>query len=333
MINGAKKAGIIGVGSAVPEKVLTNAYFEQIVDTSDEWIVTRTGIKERRIAAPGEASSDYGMRAGFKALDHAGVSPEELDLIICATVTADRVLPATASIIQDKIGAKNAAAFDLAAGCSGFVYGLAVAAGMIASGIHEKILVIGVDLLSRITDYQDRSTCVLFGDGAGAAVVAPAEDHGLLSFVLGSDGSGAELLKVDAGGSLMPASEETVRERRHFIQMAGQEVFKFAVKIMADASIQALEKCGIAPEDVDLFIPHQANTRIIESAARRLGIPEEKVFVNVHKYGNTSAASIPIAIDEAVREGRLKKGDVMVAVGFGAGLTWAASVIKWGINP
>ncbi|MEN6520236.1 MAG: beta-ketoacyl-ACP synthase III [Armatimonadota bacterium] len=325
-----RRAGIIGTGSSVPEKVLTNEYFEKIVDTSDEWIVSRTGIKERRMAPKEEAASDLGSRAASAALKHARISPGEIDLVICATVSGDMPLPSTASIIQHKIGAVNAAAFDLAAGCSGFVYGMSVASGFIGSGIYNKVLVVGVDLLTRLIDFEDRSTCVLFGDGSGAAVLAPTDDdHGILSVLLGSDGSGAELLKIEAGGSRMPTTQETVQTRQHSIKMAGPEVFKFAVKIMGDASAKALEQCGLTPEDIDLFVPHQANLRIIDSAARRLKLPPEKVFVNVHKYGNTSAASIPIALDEAVRAGKLKKDDLVVVVGFGAGLTWAANVIKW----
>jgi 3-oxoacyl-[acyl-carrier-protein] synthase-3 len=332
MIDSIRRAGIIGIGSAIPDQVLDNAYFEKIVDTNDEWIVGRTGIRERRIAPRDQAASDLGARAAQAALAKAGMSADEIDLVICATITGDMPFPATASIIQNKIGASRAAAFDLSAGCSGFVYGLSVASGFVSSRMYEKVLVVGSDLLSRMTDYEDRATCILFGDGAGAAVVTPAEDHGILSFVLGSDGSGAELLKVEAGGSRCPTTAETVANKQQFIFMAGQEVFKFAVKIMGEASIQALNKCGLTPHDVDLFIPHQANVRIIDSAARRLGISPDKVFVNVHKYGNTSAASIPLAMDEAMREGRLKKGDIVVAVGFGAGLTWAANVIKWGID-
>ena len=325
-----RRAGIVGIGSAVPEKVLTNEYFEKIVDTSDEWIVTRTGIKERRMASAEESASVLGLKAARAALEHAKVSPDELDLVVCATVSGDMPFPSTASIIQNKIGAENAAAFDLAAGCSGFVYGISVASGFISSGIYNKVLVIGVDLLTKLTDFEDRATCVLFGDGAGAAVIAPTDnDHGILSILLGSDGSGAELLKIRAGGSKIPTSLETVKAKQHYIEMSGREVFKFAVKIMGDASLQALEHCGLTPEDVDLFIPHQANIRIIESAAKRLGLPAEKVFINVHKYGNTSSASIPIALDEAVRDGKLKKDDLIVVVGFGAGLTWAANVIRW----
>lgn len=332
-MNSVRRAGIVGIGSALPEKVLNNEYFESIVDTSDEWIVTRTGIKERRVAVDGECASQLAARAAEQALNNAGISAEELDLIICATISGDMPLPATASIVQEKIGAKKAAAFDLSAGCSGFVYALTTANSFVCSGTYNKVLVVGVDLLSKVTDYTDRTTCILFGDGAGAVIVAPTDgSHGILSTVLGSDGAGAELLKIEAGGSRMPITVEAIETRQHCIKMAGSEVFKFAVRIMGDASLQALEKCGLTPEDVDIFIPHQANIRIIESAARRLNLPPEKIFVNVQKYGNTSAASIPIAMSEAMQEGRLKPGDVVVMVGFGAGLTWAASVVKWGIS-
>jgi 3-oxoacyl-[acyl-carrier-protein] synthase III len=333
MTDGKRRAGIAGVGSSIPDTVLTNEYFEKIVETSDEWIVSRTGIKERRKVSDGEAASDVASRAAVSALECAGMAAGDLDLIVCATVTGDMPLPATASIIQDKIGAVKAAAFDIQAGCSGFVYGLACATNFIETGMYDNVLVIGVDLLSTITDYEDRTTCVLFGDGAGAAVLTPAKgDEGILGTVLGSDGSGGTFLKVEAGGSKLPTTVETVEARQHYVRMDGKDVFRFAVKIMGDATVEVLEKCGISAEDVDLFIPHQANIRIIDAAARRLNLPPEKVFVNVQKYGNTSAASIPIAIDEAAREGRLKKGDIVLLVGFGAGLTWAASVIKWGID-
>lgn len=332
METSTRRAGIVGIGSSVPDQVCTNAYFEKIVETSDEWIVTRTGIKERRMAAPEDAASDVGARAAIAALKNAGVEAAEIDLIICATVTGDMPFPATASIIQEKIGAGKAGAFDLGAGCSGFVYGLSTAAAFVNSGTYKKVLVVGVDILSRLTDYEDRTTCILFGDGAGAAVVAMVEDgYGILTSVLGSDGSGADWLRVPAGGSRLPSTVETVQARENFIKMSGSEVFKFGVKIMGDTAIEALKQCGLTPEDVDLFVPHQANSRIIDSATRRIGVPPEKVFMNVEKYGNTSAASIPIAIVEAAQEGKLKKGDLLVLVGFGAGLTWAASVIRWGI--
>lgn len=325
-----RQAGIIGVGSAVPDKILTNADIEKIVDTTDEWIKSRSGISERRIAEDGAAASDFATKAGEAALASAGIAATDLDLIIVATVTSDTPLPSTASIVQHRLGSARTPAFDMQAGCSGFVYALSIANGMVASGMHNNVLVIGVDMLSRVTNWEDRSTCVLFGDGAGAVVVSAVDDgDGILSFCLGSDGSGADLLTIKAGGSKMPASAQTVADHLHCIEMSGREVFKFAVRIMGDAAVEALEKCGLTPADVDLFIPHQANIRIIEAAARRLELPWEKVFVNVHKYGNTSAGSIPLATDEAYRSGVLKKGDTLVLVGFGAGLTWAASTLKW----
>lgn len=323
-------AGIIGLGSAVPRKVVTNHDLESLVDTTHEWIVERTGIVERRIAEDGTAASDLGLEAARKAIESAGLSPTDIDLIIVATFTADHPLPSTSCIIQEKLGATNAAAFDLAAGCSGFVYGVATATSFVRCGIYRNVLVVGVDLLSRVTDWSDRTTCVLFGDGAGAAVVAPVDDGDeLLDFVLGSDGGGKDALKIDAGGSRNPVTMQKIEERQHFISMNGREVFRFAVKIMGDASVKVLDKAGLTPDDVDLFVPHQANIRIIDSAARRLKLPAEKVFVNVQKYGNTSAASIPLALTEAYSQGLMKKGDVIVMVGFGAGLTWAAGVMKW----
>lgn len=321
--------GIIGIGSYVPEKILTNADLEKIVDTDDEWIVERTGIRERRIAAPEQATSDLAVEAGKKALADAGIAPEEIDLVLLATCTPDMPIAATACIVQSKLGCTNAAAFDLIAACSGFVYGVEMAGGLIASGVHKTILVIGAETMSRFTDYEDRNTCVIFGDGAGAVVLKSVEQgYGLLGTYLGAQ-SGAEYLKVHAGGSRCPASKETVENRQHYMFMNGNEVFKFAVKIMGEASVKALENAGVEPEDVDWLIPHQANIRIIQSAAKRLKMPMEKVIVNVERYGNTSAASIPLAMDEAYRAGKLKEGDLLVIVGFGAGLTWAASVIKW----
>lgn len=324
-------AGIVGIGSFVPKTVLTNADLEKMVDTTDEWIVTRSGIRQRHIIGEEDiVVSDMGIEAAKRALESAGITAEQIDLIICATITADMPFPSTACIIQDKIGAANAAAFDMQAGCSGWVYALSTAAQFIRSGTYDHVLVIGADALSKCTDWTDRSTCVLFGDAAGAAVLSPvAEGDGVLATYLGSDGSGGEYLKIDAGGSKLPASEETVRNRRHYIQMAGREVFKFAVKIMGEASLRVLDMCGLTHDDVDIFVPHQANTRIIDAAAQRLDLPPEKVFLNVQNYGNTSAASIPLALDEAYRAGKIKQGDVVVVVGFGAGLTWASGVLKW----
>lgn len=327
-------AGISGIGSYAPPKVVTNADLEKIVETTDEWIVSRSGIKERHVVEPGVAVSDLAIEAANKALVSAGMTADQIDLIICATITGDMPFPSTACIVQDKIGAKKASAFDLQAGCSGWVYALATGSQFIKAGMYDNVLVIGVDALSTCTDWTDRSTCVLFGDAAGAAVLTPVDaDTGVLHVHLGSDGSGAELLKIDAGGSRMPTTEETVKAGGQFIKMEGREVYKFAVKILGEASVKALEACDMTPEDVDLFVPHQANIRIIEGAAHRLKLPPEKVYINVQNYGNTSAASIPLALDEAYRSGRIKAGDTVVVVGFGAGLTWAAGVLKWTLPP
>jgi 3-oxoacyl-[acyl-carrier-protein] synthase-3 len=323
-------AGIVGVGSYAPTRRLTNSELEKMVDTSDEWIRTRTGISERRICEDGFPTSEIAIIAARRAIAQAGISPEDIDLIICATVTPDMMFPATACIIQDKLGASRAAAFDLEAGCSGFMYALAVGTQFIESGAYETILVCGADSLTKITDWDDRNTCVLFGDGGGAMVLRRAEEgYGVLSFQLGADGSGGELLKMPAGGSLMPASRDTVDRHLHTIKMAGNEVFKFAVKVMGEAAVKALEKAHIRPDEVQCFIPHQANMRIIEAAARRLGIGMDRVFVNLAKYGNTSCGSIPLALGEALELGRIKKGDIIVMVGFGAGLTWASNVMRW----
>ena len=328
-----QRAGIVGIGSYVPDRVLTNADLEKMVDTSDEWILTRTGISERRIAADGQTASDFAVNASRAALANANLEPKDIDLVICATVTGDMPFPATASIVQDRLGVPNSPAFDLQAGCSGFIYALNAADAYVRSGAYERVLVIGVDLLSCITDWTDRNTCVLFGDAAGAAIVAPVSDgSGMLSFYLGSVGSGAELLKREAGGSRLPTSIQTVQERRHYIFMNGREVFKFAVRIMGDAAIEAIARAGLKTEEIDIFVPHQANIRIIDAAAARLNIPAEKVYVNVARYGNTSAASIPLALDEAYRLGTIKRGDIVAAVGFGAGLTWGATIIKWGLD-
>lgn len=325
-----RPVGIIGTGKYVPEKILTNADLEKIVDTNDEWIVSRTGIRERHIAAPHEATSDLCYEAALKALESAGMKAEELDLIIIATVTPDTSVPATACILQDRLGAKRAAAFDLSAACSGFVYGLATATGLIQNGTYNNALVIGSDTLSRITDYTDRNTCVLFGDAAGAAIVGEVpEGRGFQSFDLGSEGAGGNLLKVEAGGSRLPSSHESVDAKQHFINMNGTEVFKFAVRVMGTATERVLAKAGIGKEDIDLFVPHQANIRIIQSAMQRLDLPPEKVVINVDKYANTSAASIPLALVEAAENGRMKEGDTVLMVGFGGGLTWGASVLIW----
>lgn len=325
-----RSVGILGMGYAVPDRILTNHDLEKIVDTTDEWIRTRTGILERRIAEDGEAASDYALRAAEDCLRSSGFAASDLDLIIVATVTGDMILPSTASIVQNALGAADVPAFDLSAGCSGWVYALAVANGMVKSRACDNVLVIGVDLLSRVTNWTDRGTCVLFGDGAGAALVGPVEEgFGFLDFVLGSDGSGADVLKIPAGGSRMPCTHDAIDQHLDKIYMSGPEVFKFAVKIQGDATERVLAKCGLTTDDIDLVVPHQANNRIIESAVNRLGLPPEKFYVNLQKYGNTSAASIPIALSEALAEGRVQKGNTVVLVGFGAGLTWAAGVMKW----
>lgn len=329
-MNNLRPVGVIGTGKYVPEKILTNSDLEKMVDTNDEWIVSRTGIKERHIAAPDQATSDLAYEAAIKALESAGMTGSDLDLIIVATITPDSSFPSTACILQDKLGAKGAAAFDLSAACSGFVYGLASATSFIQSGMYNNALVIGADCLSRITDYTDRNTCVLFGDGAGAVIVGEVpEGRGFKSFDLGAEGAGGSLLQMEGGGSRLPASVETVENKKHYIYMNGREVFKFAVRVMGTATIEVLRKAGLERTDVDLFVPHQANIRIIQSAMQRLELPEEKVVVNVDKYANTSAASIPLALVEAAEEGRMKAGDTVLMVGFGGGLTWGASVLVW----
>ncbi|HBU80138.1 MULTISPECIES: beta-ketoacyl-ACP synthase III [Paenibacillus] len=329
-MNNLRPVGVIGTGKYVPEKILTNSDLEKMVDTNDEWIVSRTGIKERHIAAPDQATSDLAYEAAIKALESAGMTGSDLDLIIVATITPDSSFPSTACILQDKLGAKGAAAFDLSAACSGFVYGLATATSFIKSGMYNNALVIGADCLSRITDYTDRNTCVLFGDGAGAVIVGEVpEGRGFKSFDLGAEGAGGSLLQMEGGGSRLPASVETVENKKHYIYMNGREVFKFAVRVMGTATVEVLRKAGLERTDVDLFVPHQANIRIIQSAMQRLELPEEKVVVNVDKYANTSAASIPLALVEAAEEGRMKAGDTVLMVGFGGGLTWGASVLVW----
>jgi 3-oxoacyl-[acyl-carrier-protein] synthase III len=325
-------AGISGIGMYVPPRILTNHDLEKLVETSDEWIVERTGIRERRMAEPGQATSDLAVAAAEEALRVANLTPEDLDLIIVATCTGDMgSFPATASLVQDRMGAKAAAAFDVAAVCSGFVYALDVAAQYVQTGRYENVLVIGAETMTRILDWTDRGTCILFGDGAGAVVVSPcAEGEGILGTVLGSDGAGAVLLNVPAGGSRQPLTPALIEQRQNCLMMKGKEVFRFAVDIMGEAAVQALDSVGLSPADVDLFIPHQANIRIITAAAKRLDMPMDKVFVNVDRYGNTSAASVPLALYEAWKSGRVKPGDLVVTVGFGAGLTWGANVIRWG---
>ncbi|MCK9860576.1 beta-ketoacyl-ACP synthase III [Paenibacillus sp. ATY16] len=322
--------GIIGTGKYVPDRILSNQELEQMVETNDEWIVTRTGIRERRLAAAEQATSDLAYQASLKAIDAAGIAIEDIDLIIVSTITPDTFFPSTACLLQEKLGAKKAAAFDLSAACSGFIYGLATASNMIATGMYKHVLVVGAETLSRITDYTDRNTCILFGDGAGAVVLGQVEEgRGFKSFELGADGGGGDLLKVSGGGSRMPSTAESVASKQHFIHMAGNEVFKFAVRIMGNAAEEALRKAGMSKEDINLLVPHQANVRIIQSALNRLDLSEEKCMVNLDKYGNMSAASIPVALAEAVEQGRVNDGDCLVFVGFGGGLTWGASVLIW----
>ncbi len=323
-------ATIVGTGMYVPERVLTNLDFERMVDTSDEWIVARTGIRERRIAAPDQASSDMGVLAARQALETARLEPEDIDQIIVATTTPDRILPSCACTVQQKLGARRAAAYDVFAACTGFVYGLGLARGLIGAGVAETVVVIGVEKLSSIVDYTDRNTCVLFGDGAGAAVLKPsAVDQGILAVSMKSDGELGEVLEVPAGGSRTPATAETVLRRDHFIKMRGKELFKVAVRSMEDSLREALEAAGLSPDDLELVIPHQANQRIIDAMRERLGLPADKVVLNIDRYGNTSSASIPISLDEVVREGRLKPGDHVAFVAFGGGVTWGATVMRW----
>lgn len=320
---------ILGTGSSAPEKILSNFDLEKIVDTSDEWIRTRTGIVERRIADPDVATSDMAYEASLRAIEAASIDPADIDGIILGTVTPDYFFPSTACILQSRLGAKNAFGFDLSAGCSGFVYGLQLGKGMIESGDARIILVVGAETMTRIMDFKDRATCVLFGDGAGAAVMAKSDSPGILSLHLGANGDDWELLHMPAGGSRIPPSEESVRNRLHYIKMKGNDIFKEAVKAMESAAIEAIRKANITPDEIDLFIPHQANLRIMEAVRRRLDIPPEKVFVNVDKYGNTSSASVPIALDEAVRGGRIKRGALVLFSVFGAGFTWASGIVRW----
>ncbi len=320
---------ITGWGKSVPERVLTNADLERMVETSDEWIVARTGIKERHIASPEDTASTLAIAAGRAALKRAGLKPRDLDLIIVATVTGDYTFPATANLVQDALGAK-CPSFDIQAACSGWIYGMVMAHQFISTGAMKHILVIGVEILTRITNFEDRSTCVLFGDGAGAAVLSASDESGgILGWTLGSDGAQPERLYRPLGGSRGPITKANAETPESYIHMMGSEVFKFATRIMGVAMEEALAKANLTSHDIDLFIPHQANQRIIESASRRLDLPPEKVFINLQYYGNTSAAAIPIALCEAIDEGRITPGSRLGMVAFGAGLTWAALVLQW----
>ncbi|HSE84558.1 MAG TPA: beta-ketoacyl-ACP synthase III [Thermodesulfobacteriota bacterium] len=320
---------IVGTGLSVPDRILSNYDLEKMVDTSDEWIRTRTGIIERRIADPNVATSDMAYEASLRALEAASVNPRDVDGIIIGTVTPDYLFPSTACVLQSRLGAKRAFAFDILAGCSGFLYALQVGKGMIEAGDAKTLLVIGAETLSRIIDFEDRATCILFGDGAGAAVIKKSEEPGILSICLGSDGDNWELLYMPGGGACIPATQESVNNKLHYLKMKGNDVFKVAVKAMETASLEAIKKAGITSDDISLFIAHQANLRIMDAVRRRLDLPPEKVFVNVDKYGNTSSASVPIALDEAVREGRVRKGDLILFAVFGAGFTWGAGVVRW----
>jgi 3-oxoacyl-[acyl-carrier-protein] synthase III len=325
-----RTCSIAGVGSYVPARVLTNAELEKMVNTSDEWITTRTGIKERHIAAADEYTSDLGTHAALRAMRAAGVTADQIDLIVVATITPDMPFPSTAALVQRKIGAHRAAAFDLEAACSGFIYALEVAQQFIMSRTYDTVLVIGAEKLSSIVDWEDRNTCVLFGDGAGAAVLQNRPNsHGLLTAVMGADGRKADLLFMAGGGSRCPATADSVSKRMHFLRMEGKETFKNAVQAMLTAAQEALRRCELDISRIKLIIPHQANRRIIEAVGERLGARPDQLFVNLDRFGNTSAASVAIALDEAVRSGRVQQGDLLLLVVFGAGLTWGAAVIEW----
>jgi 3-oxoacyl-[acyl-carrier-protein] synthase-3 len=325
-----RNAVIKGIGMSVAERVLTNQELEKMVETSDEWIVSRTGIKERRISEDNQGASYFAERAAIEALSRANVEPKDVDAIIVPSVTGDQIFPSTSCFVQAAIGATNAAAFDVGAACAGFIYGLEVASSMIKSKSIDNALVIGVDVLTKFVDWTDRSTCILFGDGGGAVYMeASEEDRGVIATVLKADGNGAKHIHMKAGGTLNPSSRPLAEGVSPYLYMAGQEVYRFAVKAMGDSCCSVLEKAGMSVDDVDLFVPHQANLRIITAASDRLGLPREKVYVNVERYGNMSAGSIPVGLYEAEAEGKLKKGDVVMTVGFGAGLVWGANLIRW----
>jgi len=324
------RAAMTGLGSAVPEKVMANEDFEKILDTSDEWITTRTGIKQRRIVSDGQTTASLGTEASRKALADAGVEPQQLDLIICATITPDMIFPATACFIQDALGATDVAAFDISAACSGWLYGLAMASKFIETRTYHRILVIGTETLSRFSDYTDRGSCILFGDAAGAAVLEATEEanRGICYNVMHADGRGWDYIHVPAGGSRTPATHQTVDEHLHYVKMRGRDVYKFAVEKMQWLLGDCMEHCNLTADDVDLVVPHQVNIRIIKSAAARVGFPIEKVYVNIDRYGNTSAASIPLAMDEARQAGLIGPGSLVMLIAFGAGLTWAGTVLR-----
>lgn len=323
-------SGILGTGHYVPEKIITNFDLEKMVETSDEWIRTRTGINCRHISSQDENTSDLCVKAAKQAIEASGITVEDIDFIIVATITPDYITPSTACLVQDKLGCKNAGAMDISVGCTGYVYACAVASNMVSTGMYKHILVVGAETLSRIVNWKDRTTCILFGDGAGACVIGEVEEgYGLLSTELGSDGSLGNILCIPAGGTAKPATHEAIDSGDMFLHMSGSEVFKAAVRHMESTTLNAIKKAGLNKNDISLFIAHQANDRIIQSVAKKLGIDSEKVLVNVDKYGNTSAASIGIALDEAVKNGKIKHGDIVVLTGFGAGLTWGCAIFKW----
>src|SRR5438132_5525968 len=320
---------ITGLGAYAPERVITNADLSELVDTSDEWIMERTGIRERRIAADEQALSDLALPAAQTALSQAGLEGKDVDLLIVATVTPDMMFPSTGAILADRLGAPHAAAYDLSAGCTGFMYAVAQAYGMLAGGLAQRALVVGGDVLSKILDWTDRGTAVLFGDGAGAVVLERVDEGGFLGFELGADGSGGPQLYLPAGGSRTPATAESVADRQHFVTMNGREVFKFATRVLVSSAEAVLAEGGRTIDQVDVYVPHQANVRIIEYATEKLGIPEDKVVIDVDRYGNTSSGSIPLALVDAKREGRLQAGRLVLMTGMGAGLTWGSGLIEW----
>jgi 3-oxoacyl-[acyl-carrier-protein] synthase-3 len=323
------RVSITGLGCHVPERVLTNDELSQLVDTSDEWIVERTGIRERRIAAPEEALSDVALPAAEQALEAAGARAADVDLLIVATVTPDMAFPSTGALLADRLGARDAAAYDLSAGCTGFMYAIAQAHGMVAAGLSKKALVVGGDVLSKLMDWSDRSTCVLFGDGAGAVVMERVDEGGFLGFELGADGAGGPELFLPAGGSRQPPTPETVANGAHYVQMNGREVFKFATRVLVSSAEAVLAECDATVDDVDVYVPHQANVRIIDHATKKLGIDPDRVVVNVDRYGNTSSGSIPLALADAQSDGRLRAGDLVLMTGMGAGLTWGSGLLEW----
>jgi len=325
-----QRASITGIGSYLPNKVLTNYDLEKMVDTSNDWIIQRTGIKERRIVENGVTTSDLATQASLRAMEDAGVSPKDLDMIITSTITPDHIFPSTSCYIQQKIGATRACAFDILAACAGFIYAMSIGQNFINSGAMKTVLVVGAECLSKITDYTDRATCVLFGDGAGAVIIQrnPVK-HEILSSSLAADGSEADVLIMPGGGARNPASLESIQQRLHYIQFKGKEVFKLAINNITNLILETTKENGLTLDDIDLIIPHQSNLRIIEATMEKLGLPMEKAFVNIDKYGNTSSASVPIAIDEARKDGRLRKGNIVMLVAFGGGLTWGSSLIRW----